>query len=72
MRRFLALVALTAVAGVGMVVAAAPSGAADVSFQVPANSGPSSIPFAVPFLTGIVLNGQSVVVTCSGTVTVQM
>jgi hypothetical protein len=68
MRRFLALVALTALAGVGMVVAAAPSGAADVSFQVPANSGPSTVTSAVPFLTGIVLNGQSVVVTCSGTI----
>ena len=68
MRRFLAFVAVTALAGVGMVVAAAPSGAADVSFQVPANSGPSTVTNAVPFLTGIVLNGNSVVVTCSGTI----
>ena len=68
MRRFLALVVVTALAAVGMAVAAAPGGAADLSFQVPANSGPSSIAGAVPFLTGIVLNGQSVVVTCSGTI----
>ena len=67
MRRFLALVAVTALAAVGMAVAAAPGGAADLSFQVPANSGPSTSG-AVPFLTGIVLDGNSVVVTCSGTI----
>jgi hypothetical protein len=35
---------------------------------VPANAGPSTVTSAVPFLTGIVLNGNSVVVTCSGTI----
>lgn len=68
MRRLLVLLAVAALAGVGLALAAAPGGAADVSFQVPANSGPSTVTNAVPFLTGIVLDGQSVVVTCSGTV----